>query len=187
MLGMSTDSARALVGSALELAHRLPRTWKQMRAGEVPVWKGRRLAQLTLDLPVEGAEFVDRQLAGTIGKVGWAMIERLVDHARAVFDPEGAEKQRREAADGRRFDVHTRETAHDGTVRVEGELDLADALDLDAAIRQGARNSWHSARPSRSTCAVRRPPVSSPGVSWPSTCGQRPARARCRWSSRVRS
>ncbi|MQW76906.1 DUF222 domain-containing protein [Nocardioides sp. dk4132] len=137
-LGMSTDSARALVGSALELAHRLPRTWKQMKSGVVPVWKGRRLAQLTLSLPPDGADFVDRQLAGTIEKVGWAGIERLVDHARVVFDPEGAEKQRREAADGRRFDVHTGEATHDGTVRVEGELDLADALDLDTAIRQGA-------------------------------------------------
>ncbi|MQW75626.1 DUF222 domain-containing protein [Nocardioides sp. dk4132] len=137
-LGMSTDAARALIGSALELAHRLPRTWKQMRAGEVPVWKGRRIAQLTLSLPPDGAEFVDRQLAGTVGKVGWATIERLVDQARVTFDPEGAEKQRREAADGRRFDVHTGEATHDGTVRVEGELDLADALDLDTAIRQGA-------------------------------------------------
>ncbi|WP_166133566.1 HNH endonuclease signature motif containing protein [Nocardioides ochotonae] len=137
-LGISTDSARALVGAALELAHRLPRTWAQMRAGVVPVWKGRRLAQLTLRLPPEGADFVDRQLAGRVGKVGWAGIERLVDHARAVFDPEGAEKQRREAADGRRFDVHTDQATHDGTVHVEGELDLADALDLDTAIRQGA-------------------------------------------------
>ncbi|MQW76048.1 DUF222 domain-containing protein [Nocardioides sp. dk4132] len=137
-LGMSTDSARALVGSALELAHRLPRTWKQMKSGVVPVWKGRRLAQLTLSLPPDGADFVDRQLAGGLGKVGWATIERLVDQARVVFDPEGAEKQRREAADGRRFDVHTGGATHDGTVRVEGELDLADALDLDTAIRQGA-------------------------------------------------
>ncbi|MQW74733.1 DUF222 domain-containing protein [Nocardioides sp. dk4132] len=137
-LGMSTDAARALVGSALELAHRLPRTWKQMKSGVVPVWKGRRLAQLTLLLPPDGADFVDRQLAGGLGKVGWATIERLVDQARVTFDPEGAEKQRREAADGRRFDVHTGEATHDGTVRVEGELDLADALDLDTAIRQGA-------------------------------------------------
>ena len=137
-LGMSTDAARALVSAALELAHRLPGTWAQMRAGEVPVWKGRRLAQLTLSLPPEGADFVDRQLAGTIGKVRWAGIERLVDHARAVFDPEGAEKDRRDAADGRRFDVHTREATHDGTIHVEGVLDLADALDLDTAISHGA-------------------------------------------------
>ncbi len=59
---------------------------------------------------------------------------------RVAFDPEGAEKQRRQAADGRRFDVHTREETHNGTAWVEGELDLADALDLDAAIRHGAED-----------------------------------------------
>ncbi|WP_166389181.1 HNH endonuclease signature motif containing protein [Nocardioides ochotonae] len=137
-LGMSTESSRALVGDALELAHRLKRTWKLVRAGKVPLWKARRLAQLTTTLPLDGADFVDRQVAGVVGKISWAGIERLVDQARVAFDPEGAGKQRREAADGRRFDVHTREATHDGTVHVEGVLDLADALDLDTAIRQGA-------------------------------------------------
>ncbi|NPC97120.1 HNH endonuclease signature motif containing protein [Nocardioides sp. zg-DK7169] len=137
-LGMSTDAARSLVGDALELAHRLKRTWRLVRAGEVPAWKARRVAQLTTTLPRDGAEFVDRQLAAFVGKIGWAGIERLVDQARVTFDPEGAERQRREAADGRRFDVRTREATHDGTVHVEGVLDLADAIDLDTAIRQGA-------------------------------------------------
>ncbi|WP_166136780.1 DUF222 domain-containing protein [Nocardioides ochotonae] len=137
-LGLSTDSARALVGDALELAHRLKRTWKLVRAGKVPLWKARRLAQLTTTLPLDGADFVDRQLAAVVGKISWAGIERLVDQARVMFDPEGAEKQRLAAADARRFDVHTREATHDGTVHVEGVLDLADALDLDAAIRHGA-------------------------------------------------
>ncbi|WP_166389576.1 HNH endonuclease signature motif containing protein [Nocardioides ochotonae] len=137
-LGMSTDAARGLVGDALELAHRLPRIFKRVRAGEVPAWKGRRIAQLTTTLPLAGVEFVDRQLAASVDKIGWAAIGRLVDRARVTFDPEGAEKQRREAADGRRFDVHTREAAHEGIVHVEGVLDLADAMDLDTAIRQGA-------------------------------------------------
>ncbi|NPC98297.1 HNH endonuclease signature motif containing protein [Nocardioides sp. zg-DK7169] len=138
-LGLSTDSARSLIGDALELAHRLKRTWALVQAGTVPTWKGRRLAQLTRLLPPDGADFVDRQLAAVVGNVGWAAIERLVDHARVTFDPEGAEKQRRQAADGRRFDVHTEAVDFDGTVQVEGTLDLADALDLDAAIRQGAQ------------------------------------------------
>ncbi|MQW74610.1 HNH endonuclease [Nocardioides sp. dk4132] len=137
-LGMSTDSARSLVGDALELAHRLKRTWKLVRVGKVPLWKARRLAQLTTTLPLDGAEFVDRQLVAFVGKISWAGIERLVDQARVMFDPEGAEKQRREAADGRRFDVRTDGATHDGTVHVEGVLDLADAIDLDTAIRQGA-------------------------------------------------
>jgi Domain of unknown function (DUF222) len=137
-LGLSTDSARALVGDALELAHRLKRTWKLVRAGKVPLWKARRLAQLTAILPAEGADFVDRQLAGFVGKISWAGIERLVDQARVAFDPEGAEKDRLAAADGRRFDVRTEEANHRGIVHVEGVLDLADGLDLDTAIRQGA-------------------------------------------------
>ncbi|WP_166391449.1 HNH endonuclease signature motif containing protein [Nocardioides ochotonae] len=137
-LGMSTDAARALVGDALELAHRLPRIFKRVRAGEVLAWKARRIAQLTTTLPLDGAEFVDRQLAASVDKIGWAAIGRLVDRAKVMFDPEGAEQDRREAADGRRFDVHTREAAHDGVIHVEGVLDLADAIDLDTAIRQGA-------------------------------------------------
>ncbi|NPC96911.1 HNH endonuclease signature motif containing protein [Nocardioides sp. zg-DK7169] len=137
-LGLSTDSAKGLIGDALELAHRLKRTWALVQAGEVPVWKARRVAQLTTTLPLVAADYVDRQLAPVVGKVGFAAIGRLVEHARVTFDPEGAEKQRREAADGRRFDVHTGAADFDGTVQVEGTLDLADALDLDAAIRQGA-------------------------------------------------
>ncbi|MQW74368.1 HNH endonuclease [Nocardioides sp. dk4132] len=137
-IGLSTDSARSLVGDALELAHRLKRTWKLVRAGKVPLWKARRLAQLTTTLPLDGAEFVDRQLAGFVGKISWAGIERLVDQARVAFDPEGAEKERLASVEGRRFDVHTDKAIHDGTVHVEGVLDLADAIDLDTAIRQGA-------------------------------------------------
>ena len=137
-LGMSTDSARSLIGDALDLAHRLKKTWALVRAGEVPLWKARRLAQLTTTLPLDGARYVDAQLAAVVGRIGWAAIERLVDHARVVFDPEDAEKRRRAAAESRCFDVHTGAVTHDGTVRVEGELDLADALDLDAAVGQRA-------------------------------------------------
>ena len=52
--------------------------------------------------------------------------------------PDEAEKRRRAAADGRRFDVDTRDTSLTGTASVWGELDVADALDLDAAVAAGA-------------------------------------------------
>ena len=52
--------------------------------------------------------------------------------------PDEAEKRRRAAADGRRFDVDTRDTSLTGTASVWGELDVADALDLDAAVTAGA-------------------------------------------------
>ena len=44
----------------------------------------------------------------------------------------------REAADGRYFTIDTRDTSLAGTRSVWGELDLADALDLDAAVTAGA-------------------------------------------------
>ena len=41
--------------------------------------------------------------------------------------PEEAERRRRAAADGRCFDVETRDPSLAGTAQVWGELDLADA------------------------------------------------------------
>jgi len=137
-LGISTDSARGLMTDALELAHRLKRTWALVQAGKVPLWKARRLAQLTHKLSLDGAAYVDRQLAAVAGKVGLVTLARLVDEAQALFDPDAAEKARSAAAESRRFDVHTEGANHDGTIHVEGDLDLADALDLEAAIAQRA-------------------------------------------------
>ena len=51
------------------------------------------------------------------------------------FMPETAEAERRAAADGRRFDIDHTQVSFAGTSLVTGELDLADALDLDDAIR----------------------------------------------------
>ena len=53
----------------------------------------------------------------------------------------------------RHVTVHDQDVAYAGTVRVEAELDLADALDLDHAARLGADRSGRSAR-----CPARRPP-----------------------------
>ena len=104
----------------------------------MPLWKARRLAQLTHKLSLDGAAYVDRQLAAAAGKVGLVTLARLVDEAQALFDPDAAEKARLAAAESRRFNVHTEGANHDGTIHVEGDLDLADALDLEAAIAQRA-------------------------------------------------
>jgi Domain of unknown function (DUF222) len=137
-LGISTDSARGLMADALELAHRLTRTWALVQAGKVPRWKARRLAQLTHKLSLDGTTYVDRRLAAVAGKVGLVTLARLVDEAQAIFDPDAAEKARLAAAESRRFHVHTEGANHDGTIHVESDLDLADALDLEAAIAQRA-------------------------------------------------
>ena len=48
VLGVSTTSAKKLIGHALELRHRLPRLWAQMQSGAVPAWRARTVAETTI-------------------------------------------------------------------------------------------------------------------------------------------
>ncbi|CAI9417571.1 HNH endonuclease signature motif containing protein [Nocardioides sp. T2.26MG-1] len=138
-VGMSTDAGRSYLGDAVEVRHRLPRLWARVVAGAVPVWRARRIAAHTRSLPAEGADHVDRHLAPLAHRLSWAQLERTVEAARATFDPIEAEHRRLLAADGRFCDVDTTQVSLDGTMAVRGELDLADALDLDHALTTGAQ------------------------------------------------
>jgi 5-methylcytosine-specific restriction endonuclease McrA len=137
-LGMTTDAGRRYAGRVLEVHHRLPDLWAEVVAGRVPWWRAARVADHTISLPAEGARFVDAHVARFAGKVTFGQVERLVEEALVLFDPEAAEQKRIEAADGRRFDTHLGEPGHTGTGEVTGTLDLADLLDLETAISQGA-------------------------------------------------
>jgi hypothetical protein len=138
-LGMSTDAGHHYLGDAVETRHRLPRIWAAVMAGRVPVWKARKVAQHTHFLSREAAAFVDAQLAPGLRSCSFAQFDRTVEAARSRFDPADAEARRLAAAEHRRLDVDTRHVdPTDGTVGVFGVLDLADALDLDAALATGA-------------------------------------------------
>jgi hypothetical protein len=137
-IGVSTDVGKAYLGEAVELRYRLGRVWARVVAGDLVPWKARKIAKATIILSLEAAAYVDRHVAPVAHKVSWAQTERLVEEAIARFMPEEAERRRRAAADGRRVEIDTRQTTLLGTSRVYGELDLADALDLDAALIAGA-------------------------------------------------
>ncbi len=134
VLGMSTDGGRAYLCGVAELRYRLPQLWEQVEAGVLPVWRALEIARSTWTLPEDGAMFVDRHLADAAVSCSWAQIARLVAEATARFDPERAEEQRRRRADYRRFDIDLKGVGVDGIVHVDATLDLADALDLEAAI-----------------------------------------------------
>jgi hypothetical protein len=138
-IGKPTDAGRAYLGEAVEVRHRLPKLWRQVVAGRVPVWKARQIAKATMSLPMDGAAFVDTHVAPVAAKLSFAQLERVVEEARVRFDPAEAEARRLAAADGRCFDVDTGQVSYNGTVDVHGTLDLADALDLDDAITTGAQ------------------------------------------------
>src|SRR5688572_22040225 len=138
-IGLPTEAGKAYLGEAVELRYRLPRLWARVILGDLPAWRARRVARATLPLSQEGAGFVDAHVAHVAHRVRPAQLDRLVEEAIGRFMPEEADRRRRQAADGRCFTIDTRQPSLHGTSSVYGELDLADALELDAAIAAGAQ------------------------------------------------
>ncbi|MDQ4052722.1 MAG: HNH endonuclease [Actinomycetota bacterium] len=138
-LGMSTDAGKSYIGRILELRYRLPKLWARVCDGKLPVGRAGRIADQTMALPMAGAAYADQHLSPVAHSCSWAQVERLVTEALVRFDPEAAEAKRREAAESRHCDVHLEQVSYDGTVRIDGELDLDDALAFEEAIRTGAK------------------------------------------------
>lgn len=136
-VGMSTRAGRRLLGDVLELAFRLPRLWREVVEGEVQVWRARRVAELTRDLPREGALFVDGHLAAAhFSRIGQRTVDRLVEVALVRFDPESALARQVARAERRGVRVELDLTDASGLVSIGGVLDAPDALDLDAALNR---------------------------------------------------
>ena len=137
-VGLSTEAGKSYLGEAVELRYRLPRVWKRVAAGDLVAWKARWIAKATLSLSMEAARFVDARVAAFAHRLRVSELDRLVETAIAQFMPEEAERRRKAAADGRSFNVGKSRTGLDGNADVWGTLDVADALDLDAAVAEGA-------------------------------------------------
>ncbi len=81
---------------------------------------------------------MDDQVAPFAHRIRPSGVDRLVEEAIVRFMPDQARRRREAAADGRHAHVHTHQVSFEGTVWVEAEVDLADALDLDTALSVGA-------------------------------------------------
>ena len=133
-VGMKHEPGARLIGDAVELRYRLPRIWARVIAGQVPVFKARKIAQDTRTLSAEAAAAVDRHLAIIATRCSWAEITRQIDRARAEHDPAEAERRRLAAAEQRCVEVHYRGITPDGAVPITGYASLADALAFDAFL-----------------------------------------------------
>jgi hypothetical protein len=146
VLGMSTVSAKHLIGQALELKYRLPRLYRRVQAGAVPAWRARRVAEATIHahppLSKEAAGWVDAQVAPFAARCGTAQVDRLVAEAIRRFgppvSPEDPDDPCPQGPDTRHVTVDREQVAYAGTLRIEAELDIADAHDVDLAVAQGA-------------------------------------------------
>ena len=139
-LGLTAGSGRNLIAQALELAYRLPKPWARVQTGSLAPWRARRIAEETLNasLSAEAAAWVDAQVAPFAHKTGLAQTQRLVETAITRHMPDYARERRERAAEQRYFTIDHDQVSFAGTSRVHGELDLADALDLEDAVAAGA-------------------------------------------------
>ncbi len=137
--GLSTYAGRALIGAAVEAKHRLPRIWARAIAGEVAIWKVRKVTEHTHRLTPAGAAHVDHALHRVVGSCSFAQVERAVAAAEAETDPGYLEDQRLEP--GRQpyvsFDFRAA-PACNGRVPFHGLLEYPDALALDKALQARA-------------------------------------------------
>ena len=163
VLGVSTTAAKKLVGHALELRHRLPRLWAQVHRGLVPAWRARLVAETTIHstpaLTREAAAFVDGQVAAVAGRIGAAQLDRLVAETIKRFDlaeadPAADPEDGYLHVDPRHVTIHDDDVHFAGTMRLEAELDIADAIDVDRAVAHGA--ATQAALGSTESLAVRR-------------------------------
>jgi hypothetical protein len=147
VLGTSSTAAKKLIGHALELRHRLPRLWALVQSGVVPAWRARSVAEATIHttpaLTPEAAAFVDSQVAAVAGRVGPAQLDRLVAEVikrydLATDDPTADPEDGHLHVDPRHVTIQDEDVHFAGTMRVEAELDIADALDLGHAVTRGA-------------------------------------------------
>jgi hypothetical protein len=140
-IGLSTHAGRNLIGSALECRHRLPKIWARVMAGEVPVWKVRRLTEHTHRLPLPGAAYLDRHLAPVLDTCSFAQIERAVETACAQTEDEKEELDRLEVAASEYLAVRLHDAHHNhGRVPIEGLLDYPAALALEKALQAGSHD-----------------------------------------------
>ena len=139
-LGRSTESGRRYLSHAVEGYYRLTGCWARMDAGELPAWKLALIADQTICLSPEAAAFVDATVAPFAHSIGPAQLGRLIEEAKARFEPVQTEAERLAAAEAGHFDIAVAQVGMNGRVRVDGDLDLADALDLEAAVAADAHH-----------------------------------------------
>ncbi|WP_410790826.1 DUF222 domain-containing protein [Kribbella sp. C-35] len=137
VMRMSTGAAAALIGEALALRHRLPRTWAAVLDGNAVPWRARKIAHACLSLSLEAAAIVDRRVVGIVDTVTPGALAKIVKAAVWEADPEAAKAQAEAAA--RTRGVFVAPSDDDGTTRIWVRAAAGDVIRFDATIDDLAR------------------------------------------------
>jgi hypothetical protein len=125
-------TARAMVADALDLRHRLPLTWAEVRALRAEVWVARKVAVLTRGLAPAAAAVVDAVVAEAIVGESPTRVIELAQAKVIEVDPAGhrarVEEQRR-----RRYVALSRSDEY-GLRLVIARVEAGDAVWVDAML-----------------------------------------------------
>ena len=138
MLGRTNDSAGRFLTECVEVAYRLPRLWGAVQAGLVAGWRARLIAQTTLALTLEAATYVDEQVfwcASRLTPRRWAAGRRGPG---AVHARRGRARHWRGRPTSGTSPSTPQQVSFDGTMRLEADLEIPDALALAEAVKSGA-------------------------------------------------
>jgi Domain of unknown function (DUF222) len=130
-IGASPHAAAALIGDALDLAHRLPRLWAAVRTGQARPWIARKVAQAARPLAADAAAAVDARVAPWAGRLTWARLEPVVEAAVLAADPARAEAL---AAVAETTEGVWVDDPEDGLADIRIRTDAASATEFDHAI-----------------------------------------------------
>ena len=129
-------TARALVADSLDLRHRLPLTWAEVRALRAEVWVARKVASLTRQLAPAAAAVVDAAVAEAIVGESPTKVIELAQAKVIEVDPAGhrarLEEQRR-----RRYVALSR-SDECGLRLVIARVEAGDAVWVDAMLNRVA-------------------------------------------------
>ena len=133
-IGRTTESGEALIRDALVLRHRLPAVWGRVLAGQVEVWRARRIAQAVHGQPADVAAHLDATLVEVAHRVGPRTLDRLLDEAMLLLYPEERELAQLQALDRRHATLHEATINDAGVVEMTLRGDFKDLAEFSATL-----------------------------------------------------
>lgn len=131
-LGLSIASTERFIADALDIRHRLPRTWTRLRALEIEGFHAQQIARETRHLSLQQALLVDAAIADEIGRWAWSRVMRHLAAKIIEVDADRIAQLAKEAAD--QTGVFVGQSTELGTKSVYARLSAADAVWFDAMV-----------------------------------------------------
>lgn len=131
-----TLTTRHLMADALDLQHRLPRTWRAVEALECEPWVARKVAALSRNVPAATIDVVDRAVATAITRHAPATVLEIAAAKVIEADPE-SHAMRRELDRHRRY-VSLSRSDEFGHRQVIARVTAGDAAWIDGMVERVA-------------------------------------------------